>query len=101
MRGHAAAHVDGATAGPGTNLFTVVDGVGLQVIADIAHDEKCGNCAQFLAPSVLLIQVPGRRMVGEAGAGARKARGECERKTNNSRANFVHPSAHPTFNNAC
>jgi hypothetical protein len=70
--GHTAAQVDGAKARLGTDFFTVVDGVGLQVVANIAHDEKCGNCAHFLAPSVLLIQVSAHQMVGEAGDGARR-----------------------------
>ncbi len=72
MRGRGGVHGDGAKARLGTNLFAVVDGVGLQVVANIAHDEKCGNCAHFLAPSVLLVQVPGRQMVGDAGADARR-----------------------------
>jgi hypothetical protein len=64
-----------AKARAGTDFFTVVDSVGLQVVANIAHDEKRGNCAQLLAPSVLLLKVPAQQMVGEAGA---KVRGQEE-----------------------
>ena len=71
VRGHTGAQVVGVKARAGTDFFTVVDGVGLQVVANIAHDEKRGNCAQLLAPSVLLLKVPAQQMVGEAGANAR------------------------------
>ena len=52
MRGRGGAQVDGAKARLGTNLFAVVDGVGLQVVADVVHDEVCGNVAQLPAPTV-------------------------------------------------
>ena len=48
----------------GTDFFTVVDCVGLQVVANVAHYEKGGNGAQFLAPAVLLLEIPERQTVG-------------------------------------
>ena len=45
-------------AWPGTDLFTVVHCVGLQVVAHIVHDEKRGQCAHVLAPSVFFIEKP-------------------------------------------
>ena len=43
--------------GCGTDLLAVVNGVGLQVVADVGHDEKGGDVAQFLAPAVLFLQI--------------------------------------------
>jgi hypothetical protein len=35
-----------------TDLLAVVHGVGLQVVADVIHDEVRGNVAQLPAPTV-------------------------------------------------
>ena len=45
-------------AWPGTDLFTVVHCVRLQVVANIVHDEIRGQRAHLLAPSVFFIEEP-------------------------------------------
>jgi hypothetical protein len=48
----------------GTNFFTVVDCVRLQVVANVRHYEKGGDGAQIFAPAVLLLEIPERQIVG-------------------------------------
>ncbi len=55
-----------------TNLFAVVDGVRLQVVADVGHDEEGGDVAQLLAPAVLFLKKPRRQRLGVEGAASER-----------------------------
>jgi hypothetical protein len=76
--------------GCGTDLFAVVNSVGLKVVANVGHDEKGGDVAQLLAPAILVLE--------ESGLDQRVMKAPDKRGVKGiPRANFVHPGAHPTF----
>ncbi len=87
----------------GTNFFTVVDRVGLQVVAYVGHYEKGGDGAQVLAPAVLLLEIPERQTVGtnEQKSTAPAIRVQVKEGGGEvARADFVHPGTHPAFSKA-
>ena len=79
----------GRGCGTSTDLLAVVHGIGLQVVANVGHDEKGGDVAQLRAPAVLFLQVPAGMKL-EAKVLQREGEGKGA-----ARANLVHPSAHP------
>jgi hypothetical protein len=79
-------------------LLAVVDGVGLQVVADVVHDEVCGNVAQLPAPTVSGQSVTKINSGKGLANYKNKVKEGLDALLVEIWADFVHPSSHPSCN---